>query len=394
MIIFWIFIISIELLTFLVLKEHYYKSSKPRFYITLTINLLLSIWLWFLFIKATTYKGVFDTPENIRIHMNLTGMIFAVIIPRILFTFLHYAGRLLRLRKGGHSRGLTETGIVISTAIFTVLAISMLIGRFNFKTEEVTVKIKRLDPKLDGLKIVQISDLHLSGFSNHYGRLQKAINEVNRHQPDLIFNTGDFISYGWREFDSCDTILAKAKSRYGNLAVLGNHDMGTYFPNSSEADKEANVLKMNKLIAASGYRLLNNEHIVLNIRGVKVEFIGVETGGSYPGIVYSDIRQAMYGSDTADLKILLIHDPNQWMKDVTGKTDVELTLAGHTHGMQIGIMTKKFRWSPSQYIYPQWNGLYSDGDQYMYVNRGLGVLAIPFRIWMPPEITVLTLSAE
>lgn len=387
----WIILLSIELLTFLVIKEHYYKPSKAKFYIILIFNILLSIWLWYLIIRISIYRGFFDNPENIWMRMNLTGMICAVVVPRMIVSILHYSGKLFRIKSGGHSKGITQTGIIISAAIFSIVALSTLIGRFNFKTENVTVKIKGLDPQLNGLRIVHLSDMHLASFYRHQNLLQNVMDNVNSSNPDLIINTGDFISYGWREFGRCDTILAKAKSRYGNLAVLGNHDMGTYFPNTSEADKNANILKMNELITASGYRLLNNEHIVLDISGTKIEFIGVETGGRYPGIVHTDISPAMESGDSADLKILLIHDPNQWMKDVTGKTDIELTFAGHTHGMQIGIITKKFRWSPSQYFYPQWGGLYSRGNQFLYVNRGLGVLAIPFRIWMPPEITILTL---
>lgn len=389
----WIILFSIELLTFLVIKDHYYTSSKPKFYFSIIINLSLSIWIWFLVIRISVYKGFFDTPENVWIHMNLAGMICAVVVPRIIVSFLHFSGKLLRMRKGGYSIRLTQTGIVISVLIFFIIALSSTIGKFNFKTENITVKIKGLDPRLDGLRIVHLSDMHLASFYRHPNMLQKVVDRVNHYNPDLIINTGDFISYGWREFGRCDTILAKTKSRYGNFAVLGNHDMGTYFPNTSEANKDANVLKMNELIAASGYRLLNNEHIVMDIRGTKIEFIGVETGGRYPGIIHTDIRPAMAGGDTADLKILLIHDPNQWMKEVTGKTDIELAFAGHTHGMQIGIITKKIRWSPAKYYYPQWNGLYMQGSQYLYVNRGLGVLSIPFRIWMPPEITLLTLEA-
>jgi predicted MPP superfamily phosphohydrolase len=389
----WIILLSIELLTFLVIKEHYNKASKPKFYIFIIINFLLSFWLWYLVIRISLYRGFFDAPENIWMRMNLTGMICAVVVPRIIVSILHYSGKLLWIRRGSHSYRLTHTGIVISVVIFYIIAMSSLVGRFNFKTENITVKIKGLDPQLAGLRIVHLSDMHLASFYRHPNRLQEVVDRVNSFNPDLIINTGDFINYGWREFGRCDTILAKTKSRYGNLAVLGNHDMGTYFPNTSEADKEANVLKMNELIASSGYRLLDNEHIVLDIRGTKIEFIGVETGGRYPEIVHTSISQAMKGNDTADLKFLLIHDPNQWMKEVTGKTDIGLAFAGHTHGMQIGIITKKIRWSPSKHYYPQWNGLYSEGNQYLYVNRGLGVLAIPFRIWMPPEITLLTLDA-
>lgn len=393
MIVLLVFLIALELLTFMVLREYLYKRSVIIFYIILVINIILSCLFWLVLISTLSYKADFDNPSNIRNHMNLAGMIIAVLIPRVIMVFLHYAGRLVRIRKGGYSMATTSSGIAIAALIFTIAALSTLFGRFNFKVEKVQVDIKDLDPHLEGLKIVHISDLHLAAFNNHYRRLQEAVKIVNECQPDVIINTGDFISYGWREFDNCDTILIKAESKYGNLAVLGNHDMGTYFPNTSEEKKEANVAKMKELIAASGYRLLVNENIILKIRGVDVAFIGVETGGRFPNIDHSDIKQAAVGTDTAALRILLVHDPNQWRKDVCNKTDIELTLAGHTHGLQAGIITKKFRWSPAKYIYPEWNGLYADGNQLLYVNRGLGFLGFPFRVWMPPEITLLILSA-
>jgi predicted MPP superfamily phosphohydrolase len=387
-------LLLIEVLTFIVLKEHLYKTSKPGFYIAFASSFILSVWLWYLIFKVVTYKGFYDNPENIRVHMMLTGMLCAVVFPRILLSFLHFTGKLFRLRKEGHSRWITTTGLIISFMILIIIASGSFIGRFNFKTEEVTVKIKGLNPGLNGLKIVQISDLHLSSFSKHLALLHEVMEKVTAYKPDIIVNTGDFINFGWREFDRCDTILVKAVSRYGNFAVLGNHDMGTYLPNSSEADKEANTLKMKELISASGYRVLNDEHTFININGAKIELIGLKTGGRHPVIIHGDLTKAMEGSDCADFKMLLCHDPNQWEEDVTGKTDIDLTFSGHTHGMQIGIVTKKFRWSPSKYFYPHWNGLFSEGKQYQYVNRGLGVLAIPFRIWMPPEITVLTLQKE
>jgi predicted MPP superfamily phosphohydrolase len=234
----------------------------------------------------------------------------------------------------------------------------------------------------------------LSGFYNHYDKLQKAIGIVNDLKPDIIINTGDFISYGWREFDSFDTILLREKSRYGNFAILGNHDIGTYMPGSSLNDKAEILLKVTEKIKASGYMILNENNVIREIGEVKVAIIGVVTGGRHPRILHGDLRRATEGTDSADFKIFLCHDPNQWETDVAGKTDINLTFSGHTHGMQMGIITKWFKWSPSKYFYPHWNGLYWEGNQYHYVNRGLGTMAVPFRIWMPPEITVLTLVAE
>ena len=120
-------------------------------------------------------------------------------------------------------------------------------------------------------------------------------------------------------------------------------------------------------------------------------FRGVETRGRYPGILHGNLSKATAGIESADFKILLSHDPNHWYKSVTGKTDIGLTLSGHTHGMQMGIITPCFKWSPSKYFYPQWNGLYKEDNQFLYVNRGLGMMSMPFRIFMPPEITVIRL---
>jgi len=389
-----IILIITEILTLVVIRQHFYDKSWMRYYFFIILHTVLSIWLWILWFEAASYKGIFDEPDHIWMLTNLTGMIAAVVFPRILLIVFHFSGWLARWKTGGHIRILTNSGLIISVLIFLIIAEGTLKGRFNFKTENITVKVKGLKPDLDGLKIVQISDLHLPSFFHHQKVLEKVMIKINELNPDLIINTGDFITVGWREFSRFDTILSKAKGKYGNFAVMGNHDFGTYDPYFTDADKDNNVLLMNKFIASSGYRVLNDEFAMVNIGESRIAMIGVRTKGSFPGIIHSDLKKAASGIYLADLKILLAHDPNQWDKDVIGKTDIDITLSGHTHGMQAGILTKTFRWSPAHYFYPRWNGLYQEGEQYLIVNRGLGVLGIPFRIWMPPEITVITLQSE
>jgi hypothetical protein len=390
----FIILASIEILSFLVLKEHLYRISKLKFFISLIVHFVLSIWLWIMLIRVVSYRGSYDSPDNIRNHLELSGLLCAVVFPRFFLIIAHYSGKLFRIRQMNHIRWLTSAGMVISFLIFFIVSIGSIVGRFNFKTEKVSIKINGLDKDLDGFKIVQISDLHLSGFYRHPDQLQEVMEKINNYQPDLIINTGDFVDCGWREFDRSDTILLKAKSRYGNFAIFGNHDVGTYFPNASDADKASIILNMRQLIASSGYTVLFDELTYINIDSSKMAIIGVSSGGRHPLITHGDIGKATKGLDSVDFKLFLCHDPNQWEEDVVGKTDIDLTLSGHTHGMQIGIITKNFRWSPSKRYYPHWNGLFSEGDQYQYVNRGLGVLAVPFRIWMPPEITVIKLVAE
>ena len=140
--------------------------------------------------------------------------------------------------------------------------------------------------------------------------------------------------------------------------------------------------------------MLNDTNSVVKIKGARIGLAGITTKGRHPYIIHGNLKKALSGLDTVDLKILLSHDPNQWEDEVVSKTDIDITLSGHTHGMQMGINTKSFKWSPAKYFYPHWSGLFRQGNQFQYVNLGLGTLAIPFRIWMPPEITVITLKRE
>ncbi|NSW94049.1 MAG: metallophosphoesterase [Bacteroidales bacterium] len=389
-----IILASIEILTYVLFRQHLYDKYRTWYYIVTLFNGLLSIWLWLLFIEVLLYRGLFDMPDHIWLLMNLAGMLFAVIFPRILMIMLHYTGRIIRAKTGGHIRSLTSTGIAIAICAFLIITSGTLIGRYNVKTEYTEIKLKELDDDLNGLKIVHLSDLHLASFYHNHKRVEKVMEEINSLKPDLIINTGDFISYGWREFDRFDTILTKARGRYGNFTSLGNHDFGTYHPYFTEADRGNHLLLLNKYLESSGYTVLNDTSQLVTIGDATVAIIGVSAKGSFPHITHGDLQRAIKGTDISDLKILLSHDPNHWINEVKGKTDIELTLAGHTHGMQIGITTKKFRWSPAIFFYPYWNGLYNEGDQFLYVNRGLGSLGIPFRIWMPPEITVITLVKD
>jgi uncharacterized protein len=393
MVLFLVLIIA-EVLTPLVLRQHLFGKSRPLYYIALAPHILLSLWLWVLYFEIANYNSFYDNPQHIWLMMNMKGMLCGVVFPRFILILFHYSGKLKQRQTGYHITWLTNTGLVISIVIFSIITVGTLHGRFNFKTEEVTIKIKGLNKDLEGLRIVQISDLHLPGFYHHNKVLLKVMERVNTYKPDLILNTGDFVSYGWREFGRNDTILSVAKSRYGNFAVMGNHDFGTYQPDFTEADRANNVLLMHQLIKASGYTVLNDENTIVRIGNARIGLIGIITMGRHPDITHGNLSNAISGLDSVDLKILLSHDPNQWEEDVTGKTDINITLSGHTHGMQMGILTKNFKWSPSKYFYPHWNGLWKTGEQYQYVNRGLGVLAIPFRIWMPPEITIITIKSE
>ncbi len=390
----FLFLLITEVLTFAALYQHFYGSSRPTYYLFAGLNILFSLSIWYLFIRLAFYKGDFDTSQNIWLRMNFAGLICGIVVPRLIFSLFHFTGTILKFKSRGHIRPLTNIGMGFSVLIMCIIAWGTFIGRFNFKTEEVTINIKGLDKKLDGFKIVQISDLHLPAFHNKSNLLEKVMIDVNSHNPDLVMNTGDFINYGWGEFGRTDTILSKAKGKYGNFAVLGNHDIGTYHPSFSDEEIADNISQMFRLIAASGYIVLDDENVTIDVEGRKIAILGIRTSGRHPEMIYGNLLEAMATIGSVDLKILLAHDPNQWEIEVKEDTDIDITLSGHTHGMQMGIYTEKFKWSPSKYYYPHWSGLYRSGNQYQYVNKGLGLLVIPFRIWMPPEITVITLKSQ
>lgn len=389
-----ILLIITEIFTIVVIRQHFYDRSWMRYFFFMIFNTVLSIWLWILWFKASSFEGIFDDPSHIWVLSSLAGTVCAVILPRVITIAFHFSGVAANRKKGGHKRSLTNAGMIISLIVFLIITSGSLIGRFNFKTDRINVEIKGLKPELEGFKIVQISDLHLASFYHHKEMMWKIIKRINDENPDIVINTGDFVTFGWREAGRYDTIISATKSKYGNFAVMGNHDFGTYDPFFTEADKDNNVLLMHNFIRSSGYELLNGETKFVTAGNSKIGIAGVNTKGSFPNIIHGDIKTATKGIESADLKILLAHDPNQWDEDVVGKTSIDLTFSGHTHGMQIGIFTKKFKWSPAKYFYKRWNGLYKEGNQYIYVNRGLGVLGVPFRIWMPPEITVLTLKGN
>lgn len=382
-----------EFLTFLVLRQHYKGVSRTQFIIANIVNIILSAFMWFIYIEVSVYTGNFDNPSHIWLRMSLNGAFCAIFVPRIILILLHFAGKLIRIRSGSHIRILTNTGLVLWAIILLTVA-SGTLTRFRYKTETVIIHTDSRLKDIDGLTIVHVSDMHLSSFYRHTETLKSIVEEINSHNPDILINSGDFVSYGWKEMTGYDSLLANGRGKIGAFAVLGNHDIGTYHPGFEPADIDTNIAMITRLTERSGMIMLRDSSVLIKKGKIRIAIGGTVTRGRHPDIIHSDITRILTAMDSADYRILISHDPNHWRERIKGKTEIDLTLAGHTHGMQMGIMSDKLKWSPSKYFYPEWAGLYSEGRQYLYVNRGLGVLAIPFRIWMPAEITVIKLSAD
>ena len=263
-----------------------------------------------------------------------------------------------------------------------------VVERNCFRVKRVEVESSRLPASFDGYRVVHISDMHLNSFAGREKALQRAVDKINALNPDVVLFTGDLVSLGHWELDGMQDILEGIRAKDGVFSVLGNHDYSEYhrWPSKQEQAEAVEMLKRRQ--RDMGWRLLLNENEPIARGADTISIVGVENiSGDRHFRTYGDLAQAMQGADGA-YKILLSHDPSHWRKEVAGKSDIDLMLAGHTHAMQVML----FGWSPSSFIYDEWGGLYSEGEQSLYVNRGLGQTVFKARIGAMPEITLLELK--
>ncbi len=266
-------------------------------------------------------------------------------------------------------------------------------GAYKYKVHRVKVPAANLPESFNGFKIVQLSDIHTGSFLDS-SALNKAFNIVMEQQADMILFTGDLVNNESKETKDFGEVYRKLKAPYGVYSVLGNHDYGDYVQWESAEAKRQNLEDLKATQAKAGWRLLMNEHVPIEKNGESIALLGIENwGGSRHFPKYGKMEDAYKGTEKYPFKILMSHDPSHWEKQVqTEYPDVDLTLSGHTHGMQFGIEIPGLKWSPVQYIYKQWAGLYKSGKQFLYVNRGLGFIGYPGRVGIWPEITVIELQ--
>jgi len=287
---------------------------------------------------------------------------------------------------------LSWTGFVLGGGLFTTLLVGFS-NKYNYKVRKIKLAFKNLPPAFKGLRIVQVSDIHSGSFTDK-AAVERGVIMVQKLNGDIILFTGDLVNDKADEMHDYMDVFNKFKAPMGVFSTLGNHDYGDYTTWPSAEAKKENLERLKKIHGELGWRLLMNEHVILEKNNQQIALLGIENWsafGSFPK--YGRMDLAYPGTEKYPFKILMSHDPSHWDAEVRPKyPDIDLMLAGHTHGMQFGVENPYFKWSPVQWFYKEWAGLYENANQKLYVNRGYGFIGYPGRVGILPEITVIELA--
>jgi uncharacterized protein len=337
------------------------------------------------------------------------GLLLLSLLPKLVITFVMISEDIFRIGSGcinyfieydnnnnflpSRRRFVSQIGLGLASIPFLSLIYGITIGKYNFKVIKQNIFFSDLPEAFDGFTITHISDIHSGSFDNTE-KINYAIDLINKQASDLLLFTGDIVNAKAEEMHPwIETFNRLVKPAYGKYSILGNHDYGAYLEWDSEMEKEENFRKIKDLHRQIDFKLLLNEHIKIKKGADEIVIIGVENWGKHFG-EFGDIVKASEGISKKDFKILMSHDPSHWEEIVKNHhKNIQLTLSGHTHGMQFGIeIPGWFKWSLAQYMYKQWAGLYENLGRYIYVNRGFGFHAYPGRVGIMPEITVIRLK--
>ena len=287
---------------------------------------------------------------------------------------------------------LVKTSLVATALPALGMTYGIVSGAHDYRVRRLRVSLPHLPASFDGIRIAQLSDIHSGSFFNKTA-VQGGVDLLLSEKPDVVFFTGDLVNNQATEIQDYFSIFGQVTAPLGVFSTLGNHDYGDYISWPSPQAKRQNLDLLKAAHAEMGWELLLDEHRMLREGDGTLAIIGIENWGTGGFAQYGNLAQAHRGTAAADVRLLLSHDPSHWDAQVRPSyPDINIAFAGHTHGMQFGIETPSFRWSPVQYRYPRWAGLYQEGPQYLYVNRGYGYLAFPGRIGILPEVTIMELT--
>ena len=347
-------------------------------------------------------KVVWSAPQQYAIVGLLTWLIIClfVTLPLLLEDITRLIKAIFRKptnapRIPSRRKFVSTLGWGLAAIPFASILYSIFKGKYNYKVWKYTLYFDNLPKAFDGYRITQISDIHCGSFDN-YEKIRYGVDLINSQKSDVILFTGDLVNNLANEVHNWKSLFATLQAPDGVFSIMGNHDYGDYSSWETPEAKQQNLEHLFQLQKQMGWQLLLNEHCYLERNGEKIALIGVENWGHGRFSKYGDLNKAMEGVNTEDFKILMSHDPTHWQEIVLPENkDIQLTLSGHTHGMQCGIEIPGWlKWSPSQYIYKYWGGMYEEDGKYLNVNRGFGYHAFPGRLGVWPEITVIELKTK
>jgi hypothetical protein len=288
---------------------------------------------------------------------------------------------------------LTKAGLVAAAVPLSSLSWGIISGAYDYQIKRVKLVLPNLPKAFDGITLAQISDIHSGSFYNKTA-VQGGVDLLMAEKPDFVFFTGDLVNNLTNEVAAYQDIFSKIKAPLGVYSTLGNHDYGDYYyGRESSPAKIKNLQDMVKTHKLMGFELLMNENRRLKVSGEEIGILGIENWGMGRFPKYGKMEQAVKNTEDLPVKLLLSHDPSHWRGEVLQKyNDIDAMFSGHTHGMQFGVRLKEFQWSPVQYIYKEWAGLYRENQQQLYVNVGYGFLGYPGRVGILPEITIFELK--
>lgn len=335
------------------------------------------------------------------------GFLLAFLSANLIITFVMFGEDIVRLIVAAYikvtspsesfnlpsrRKFISQLALGVAAIPFTSLLYGMYQGRYNYKVLNYTLHFEDLPEAFDGYRVTQISDIHSGSFDNKE-KIEYAIDLINQQESDTVLFTGDLVNNMAVEMEPYIGIFGGIKAKDGIFSVLGNHDYGDYVSWESDRAKHANLEALKETHKNMGWNLMMNEHRFIERNAERIAFVGVENWGIGGFKKNGDLHAASQGLTPQDFKILLSHDPSHWQEKVKqDPKNFQLTLSGHTHGMQFGIeIPGWFKWSPVQYRYENWAGIYEEFGRYINVNRGFGYLAYPGRVGIWPEITVIEL---
>ena len=325
------------------------------------------------------------------------GFSFWVIVQNIVYTgkklFRKYKPQPIVQKHKHRNKFFLYFGLGEAVILFFLTLNGIVYQKSEFIVTKHIVEIKDLPVTFNGFKIVQFSDAHLGSFYNKE-EVMKGIIAIQSQKPDLLVFTGDMVNNLYTETEPYVAWFKTTEAPFGKYSILGNHDVGDYVQWKETETKQDYINKLLFQISDMGFVNLLNENRIIKKGNDSIALIGVENWGKPPFKQYGDLGKAMKGIENVDVKILLSHDPSHWDEKVVGKTDIDLTLSGHTHGGQMGIRTDAFQWSLVQYVYKHWLGMYEENDQKLYVNAGFGYIGFIGRIGIKPEISVFILKRK